>query len=80
LIASEIGRPLEVSATGAYGPALGAARLARAALNGPLIADDRVDDVIEPRSDLADALRSKRPAFASHLALRRVRGADVSRA
>jgi xylulokinase len=79
LIASEIGRPLEMSGTGAYGPALGAARLARAGLNGPLIADDRVDDVVEPRSDLADALRSKRPAFASHLALRRVGGPDVSR-
>jgi xylulokinase len=78
LIASEIGRPLELSGTGAYGPALGAARLARAGLNGPLIADDRVDDVVEPRSDLAAALRSKRPAFASHLALRRVGGADVS--
>ena len=80
LIASEIGRPLELSGTGAYGPALGAARLARAGLNGPLIADDRVDDVVEPRPDLVDALRSKRPAFASHLALGRVGRPEVSRA
>ena len=74
LIASEIGTPLELSGTGAYGPALGAARLARAGLGGALIASDTVEDIVEPRPDLADALRSKRPAFASHLALRPAAG------
>jgi xylulokinase len=78
LIASAIGRPLELSATGAYGPALGAARLARAGLGGPLIASDTVDETVEPRSDLADALGSKRPAFDSHLALRPAPGPAVS--
>jgi len=74
LIASELGTPLELPGTGAYGPALGAARLARAGLGGPLIASDMVEDIVEPRPDLADALRSKRPAFASHLALRPAAG------
>ncbi|MFL5220608.1 MAG: xylulokinase [Microvirga sp.] len=77
LIASEIGTPLELPGTWAYGPALGAARLARAGLGGPLIASDTVEDIVEPRPDLADALRSKRPAFASHLALRPAAGPTV---
>jgi xylulokinase len=78
LIASAIGYPLELSTTGAYGPALGAARLARAGLGGALIASDTIDDIVEPRSDMAEALGSKRPAFASHLALRSGPGPPVS--
>lgn len=70
LIASAIGHPLELSRTGANGPALGAARLARAAMGGALVATDALDDIVEPRPDLAGALASKRQAFASHLALR----------
>jgi xylulokinase len=78
LIASAIRHPLELSTTGAYGPALGAARLARAGLGGPLIASDTIDDIVEPRSELGEALRGKRPAFASHLSLREARGPAVS--
>jgi len=64
LIAGALDRPLSIPEGGATGPALGAARLARAAVGGPLIARRpiMVDVVHDPAR--RDALAAKRPAFA----------------
>ncbi len=64
LIASVIGRPLSLSPGAAFGPALGAARLARQAMGGELRSDlNRATTVIEPRADLAAALQDKRQRY-----------------
>jgi len=67
LIASAIGRPLKRSATAAVGPALGVARLARAGVGGPLIAngDGRADE-IAPSREMTEQLARKRAAFEAH--------------
>lgn len=71
LIASAIGCPVTLSKTAAFGPALGAARLARVAVGGPLIAEAgrELETTVEPAPDLAEALSGKREAFVSHLKL-----------
>lgn len=70
LIASATGRVLEVSADAAVGPALGAARLARAGLGGPLLAPAKGPvRHVEPEPDLAEALQAKRAAYVAHLRL-----------
>ncbi|MNL44664.1 hypothetical protein D3C87_1672530 [compost metagenome] len=72
LVASAIGMPLKRSQAAAVGPALGAARLARLGIGGPLIADGvtQEDDRILPEPAMADALAAKKTRFARHLALR----------
>lgn len=72
LVASAIGLPLRRSQAATVGPALGAARLARLGLGGPLMADSREpeDDHILPEAAMAEALAAKKTRFARHLALR----------
>lgn len=71
LVASAIERPLHAPASAAVGPALGAARLARKAVGGPLIAKaSGLAYAVEPRPDWTGALRIKRQFFAAHLRLR----------
>ncbi|RDJ22290.1 xylulokinase [Bosea caraganae] len=73
LVASAIGMPLTRSQSAAVGPALGAARLARQGIGGPLLADagDAADDSeIQPIQAMAEALAAKRARFERHLALR----------
>jgi xylulokinase len=71
LIASAIGMPLSVADDAAIGPALGAARLARLGVGGPLLADDAGADHVEivPAPALADALAEKRRRYERHLML-----------
>jgi xylulokinase len=72
LLASAIGRPLAVPPEAAVGPALGAARLARAALGGPLIAERcrvAAPPIVAPRADLAEPLARKRETYRQHLRL-----------
>ncbi|WP_374441281.1 xylulokinase [Stella sp.] len=67
LIAAATGRPVTVADNAAVGPALGAARLARAGAGGPLVG--RVPALVyaaEPRADLALALAAKRARFRAH--------------
>lgn len=63
LIASVIDLPLSIAGTAAYGPALGAARLARLARGGPLCARHGDAVVIEPHAGLRAALREKRVRY-----------------
>ena len=64
LIASALDRPLSVPEGSATGPALGAARLARAAVGGPLVAARPATVEVVPDPARHDALAAKRPAFA----------------
>lgn len=64
LIASALDRTLLLPEGGATGPALGAARLARAAIGGPLIAASPATVNIVPDPARRDALAAKRAAFA----------------
>jgi xylulokinase len=73
LVASAIGMPLKRSQSATVGPALGAARLARQGIGGPLLAnsDDATgDSEIQPIPAMAEALAGKRTRFERHLALR----------
>lgn len=73
IIATVIGQKLRVPAGAALGPALGAARLARAAVGGPLVAaKDEAEIAVVPRPDWRDAYQRKRERFRKHydLALR----------
>ncbi|WP_158266638.1 xylulokinase [Alsobacter soli] len=71
LVASAVNMPLGRSNTAAVGPALGAARLARLGVGGPLLAEaDHTEDWILPDGGIAEALAAKRARFARHLALR----------
>jgi len=72
LVASAIDMPLGRSQAASGGPALGAARLARLGIGGPLIADDaeQEDDHILPEPAMAEALAAKKARFARHLSLR----------
>lgn len=72
LIASALDRPLSIPVGAATGPALGAARLARAAIGGPLIAARPATMDVAPDPARRDALAAKRGAFAD-LARRQVR-------
>ena len=72
LIAAAVDMPLAVAASAHAGPALGAARLARAGTGGPLIAGDPSDEqprLVAPEPALAEALGGKRAAFDAHLRL-----------
>ncbi|WP_439494964.1 xylulokinase [Bosea sp. (in: a-proteobacteria)] len=73
LVASAIGMPLAVSDSAAIGPALGAARLARLGIGGPLLADGIGGErgvEIAPEAALAEALAHKRRGYERHLMLR----------
>ncbi|MBN9538030.1 MAG: xylulokinase [Alphaproteobacteria bacterium] len=72
LIATALGMPLTVASSTHAGPALGAARLARAGTGGPLIASDPADGQLRrvtPDPALAVLLGDKRAAFDAHLRL-----------
>ncbi len=78
LIASAI--DVTASAAQGEGPALGAARLARAGVGGTLIAvDGTAPDPIEPEPALRAALIEKRAAFRAHLQLRGAPVVDAGR-
>lgn len=72
LVASAIGMPLKCSQVASIGPALGAARLARLGIGGPLIAEgtEQEEHLILPEPAMAEALAAKKAGFARHLALR----------
>ena len=71
LLASAIDMPLMKSAVAAVGPALGAARLARQGIGGPLIAKSTDDgERILPIPTIAQALEAKRRRYAAHLNIR----------
>ena len=65
LIASALDRPLSIPEGSATGPALGAARLGRAAIGGPLIAARPATVDVLPDPVRRDALAAKRAAFAN---------------
>lgn len=72
LIAAAIGLPLSVQADAAAGPAIGAARLARRGVGGPLIAEPLSHGptvAVEP--SLREQLQQKRGLFRKHLGLSR---------
>jgi len=68
LVAAAIGQPLCLAADQRSGPAIGAARLARAAVGGPLIAEPgSVSPIIEVNPRLSEQLNRKRILFHGHL-------------
>lgn len=68
LVAAAIGRPLHLAADQRSGPAIGAARLARAAVGGPLIAEaESASPIIEVDPRLSEQLSQKRVLFREHL-------------
>jgi xylulokinase len=71
LIAAAIGLPLHVQSDAQSGPALGAARLARQGVGGPLIAASGKTDTIAVDDALREQLMAKRVLFRKHLALSR---------
>ncbi|MBS0525511.1 MAG: xylulokinase [Proteobacteria bacterium] len=70
LIAAALGRPLEVQADAQSGPALGAARLARQGVGGPLIAASGSHRAVASEPSLREQLLAKRRLFRKHLGLR----------
>ncbi len=70
LIAAALGCLLEVQADAQSGPALGAARLARQGVGGPLIAATGSRRTVAPEASLREALLAKRTPFRKHLGLR----------
>jgi xylulokinase len=72
IVATVLDRPLELPAEGAVGPALGAARLARKALGGPLLgAPQATKQAISPRPEWRHDYARKREAFRrQYIALR----------
>jgi xylulokinase len=71
LVASAIGMPLRRAPSASVGPALGAARLARHGIGGPLVAGAAgSEEEIAPLPAMTEALAGKRQRFAAHLALR----------
>ena len=69
LVAAAIGQPLCLAADQRSGPAIGAARLARAAVGGPLIAETgSASPIIEVDPRLSEQLARKRALFHGHLA------------
>jgi xylulokinase len=74
LIAAAIGQPLRLAAERQSGPALGAARLARAAMGGPLLAvtaGSNSENVVGLDARLVDRLARRRPRYRAHAALPR---------
>jgi xylulokinase len=72
LIAAAIGLPLSIQADAATGPAIGAARLARHGLGGPLIASPAGQaSVVAVEPSLREQLLQKRVLFRKHPGLSR---------
>lgn len=71
LVAAAIGLPLSVQADAQTGPALGAARLARHGVGGPLLAGAAQAGTIPVDSALREQLLEKRVLFRKHLTLSR---------
>jgi xylulokinase len=71
LVAAALGQPLFLAAGGQAGPALGAARLARASLGGPLISQrpDREMICVPVDPQLRDQLERKKVLFHEHIGL-----------
>lgn len=68
LVAAAIGQPLHLAADQRSGPAIGAARLARAAVGGPLIAEaGSASPIVNVDPRLRDQLSRKRALFHGHL-------------
>jgi xylulokinase len=68
LVAAAIGQPLCLAADQRSGPAIGAARLARAAVGGPLIAEaGSAAPIVEVDPRLSEQLARKRALFHEHL-------------
>ena len=68
LVAAAIGQPLCLAADQRSGPAIGAARLARAAVGGPLIAEaGSALPIVEVDPRLSEQLARKRALFHEHL-------------
>ncbi|MBI2741747.1 MAG: xylulokinase [Rhodospirillales bacterium] len=68
LVAAAIGQPLLLAADQRSGPAIGAARLARAAVGGPLITDaGNASPIVDVDPLLRDQLLRKRALFHGHL-------------
>ena len=74
LVAAAIGQPLSLAAGGQTGPAIGAARLARMAVGGPLLACQDGDErtLVEVDTRLAEQLSAKKARYRAHAALREV--------
>jgi xylulokinase len=70
LIAAAIGRPITVHSDAQSGPALGAARLARQAVGGPLIAAAPAGVSVPVDAALRGELLDKRSRFRRHMRLR----------
>jgi xylulokinase len=72
LIAAAIGLPVSVQADAAAGPAIGAARLARQGIGGPLIAAPAGQtSMVAVEPSLREQLLQKRVVFRKHLGLSR---------
>ena len=74
LIAAAIGRPLSLAADQHAGPAIGAARLSRVAIGGPLMAPPKDHDilpVVAVDAQLREQLHRKKALFCEHAALSR---------
>jgi xylulokinase len=68
LVAAAIGQPLCLATDQRSGPAIGAARLARAAVGGPLIADaGGASPIVGVDPRLSEQLRRKKTLFHDHL-------------
>jgi xylulokinase len=69
IIATVLGESLSIPAQAALGPALGAARLARQAVGGALVAGEAEEVVVEPRAGLRDACAAQRDVYRRHYAM-----------
>jgi len=66
IIATVLERPLRLPEKAAFGPAFGAARLARKSVGGALIADQGREADIEPRGDWIEGYRARRAIYRAH--------------
>ncbi|HEY6980558.1 xylulokinase [Reyranella sp.] len=72
LVAAALGIPLRIQAEAQAGPALGAARLARQSIGGPLLASSSASATLVPvETSLREQLLQKRMLFRKHLDLSR---------
>lgn len=72
LVAAAVGQPLGLTSDRQAGPAIGAARLARSSLGGPLLASEAVRDappVVAVDPLLAEQLARKKPRYRAHVSL-----------
>lgn len=77
LVAAAVGQKLTLTADRQAGPAIGAARLARSAIGGPLLTTRREPDALSTvpvDTALADQLAKKRPRYRAHVSLSAAEG------